>query len=75
MHKPFTYTSTCQSVSNFQTRTPVEVFNATCDLEESTGPGCDGIETKLIKLASHILIYPLTDLFKLSLHTFEIVII
>lgn len=56
----------------FHTITPIDVCNAIHDLKENRGPGLDGIETKLIKLALHILIHPLTDLFNLSLCTCEI---
>ena len=65
-------TSVCQSTFNFYTITPTDVCNAICDLKESSGPGLDGIETRFIKLASHIVIYPLADLFNLSLRTCEI---
>ncbi len=45
------------------------VINA---LKEDCGPGPDGLETKFIKLAAHVLIYPLADLFNLSLSTYTL---
>lgn len=38
-----------------------------CQLKESTSAGPDGLETKFAKLAAHIIVYPLADLFNLSL--------
>ena len=64
--------SVCQSSFYVDTITSIDVCNAICDLTESSRPGLDGIETKFIKLASHILIYPLADKFKPSLCTCEI---
>ena len=46
---------------------PIEVYRAICELKESCGAGPDGLEAKYIKLAAHTLMYPLTDLFNLSL--------
>lgn len=64
--------SACQSSFYFYTITPNDICNAIHDLKESSAPRLDGIEIKFIKLASHILIYPLADLFNFSLCTCEI---
>jgi len=51
---------------------PDEVQNAINELKGNSGAGLDGLDNKLIKLASHILMYPLTDLFNLSLSSCEL---
>lgn len=48
---------------------PVDIYCAICELKENCGAGLDGLEAKYIKLAAHILMYPLADLFNLSLTT------
>ena len=60
------------STFSFKPITPVEVMNAINELKTSSGAGLDGIENKFLKLASHILMFPLCDLFNLSLSTSEI---
>ena len=54
---------------SFKKILPTDVFQAICELKDSCGPGPDGLEAKYIKLAAHILAYPLADLFNLSLST------
>lgn len=48
-----------QSTFSFKKITPTEVFNAITQLSLSRSAGHDGIESRYIKLASHILMYPL----------------
>ena len=48
----------CSSFS-FRKMLPTEVQNAINDLNVNSGAGLDGIENRFIKLASHILVYPL----------------
>lgn len=67
----------CDSVSNSPSKSsssvrkilPVEVQRAIIELKDDCAPGPDGIKIKFIKLAAHILMYPLCDLFNLSLST------
>uniref|UniRef100_A0A3Q3ERT6 Reverse transcriptase domain-containing protein n=1 Tax=Labrus bergylta TaxID=56723 RepID=A0A3Q3ERT6_9LABR len=61
--------STCRSSFSLQKILPVEVQHAINKLKDDCGTGPDGIETKFIKLAAHILMYPLCDLFNLSIAT------
>lgn len=68
----FNSISACQCSSYLHTITPIDVCNAIHDVKENRGPGLDGIETTWLKLALHILIHPLADLFNLSLCTCEI---
>ena len=65
-------TPPCHSTFSFKPITPVEVMNAINELKVSSGAGLDGVENKFLKIASHILMYPLCDLFNLSLSTCEI---
>lgn len=71
---PSSHISACPSSSSFSFRkiSPLEVQNAINDLKMNSSPGLDGLENRYIKLASHVLIYPLADLFNLSLSTCEI---
>lgn len=48
-----------QSTFSFKKITPTEVFNAITQLSLSRSAGHDGIESRYIKLASHIRMYPL----------------
>ena len=64
--------SACHSTFSFNTITPQEVQNAIKQLSLSSGAGLDGIESRYIKLASHILMFPLADWFNLSFSTCEI---
>lgn len=52
---------------SFKRILPVDVYRAICELKENCCAGPDGLEAKYIKLAAHILMYPLADLFNLSL--------
>lgn len=53
---------------SFNDIAPADVFNAICSIKgNSCGP--DGLETKFLKLAAHVIMYPLADLFNLSLKT------
>lgn len=47
---------------------PIDVQQAISDISSGSGSP-DGLDIKFIKLASHILAYPLSDLFNLSLDT------
>ena len=50
---------------------PMDVYNVISEFKSgSAGP--DGIEAKFVKLAAHVLMYPLADLFNLSLSTASI---
>ena len=64
--------SACHSTFSFNKITPQEVQNAIKQLSLSSGAGLDGIESRYIKLASHILMFPLADWFNLSFSTCEI---
>lgn len=57
---------------SFRRITPVEVQEVINGLKVSSDPGLDGTETKFFKLSSHILMYPLCDLFNMPLFTSEI---
>ena len=48
---------------------PTDVQQAIFDLKAGNGTDPDGLEIKFIKLASHVLAFPLSDLFNLSLST------
>ena len=62
----------CHSTFSFTKITPQEVHNAIKELSLSSGAGLDEMESKYVKLASHILMFPLADLFNLSFATCEI---
>ena len=57
-----------ESSFSFRKISPIEVHRVICELKEG-GAGPDGIEARFIKLASHILMYPLANLFNMSLST------
>ncbi len=61
--------SSSNSSFSFRKILPVEVQCVINELKVDCGPGPEGIETKFIKLAANILMYPLCDLFNLSLST------
>ena len=63
---------TINSTFSFRRITPVEVQTVINDLKMSTGSGLDGIEARFLKLSSHVLMYPLCDLFNMSLSTYEL---
>ena len=65
-------TPPCHSTFSFRRITPVEVLTTINNLKVCSGPGLDGVEAKFLKLAQHILMYPLCDLFNLSLSTHDI---
>ena len=54
---------------SFATMNPTDVQQAISDLKAGNGTDPDGLEIKFIKLASHVLAFPLSDLFNLSLST------
>ena len=62
----------CHSSFSFRKISPLDVLNTINELKVGSGPGLDGIESKFLKLAPHILMFPLCDLFNLSLSTHEI---
>ncbi len=51
---------------------PIEVLKVIEQLSSTSGAGPDGIEPRYVKLASHILMYPLADLFNMSLQSCEL---
>lgn len=51
---------------------PTDVFLALSALKENSSTGPDGLEAKFFKLAAHVIMYPLADLFNLSLSTCSI---
>ena len=57
---------------SFRKILPTEVLTVINELNVNSGAGLDGLDNRFIKLASHILIYPLTDLFNLSLSSCEL---
>lgn len=57
---------------SFKKILPIDVFNAICVLREGCSAGPDGLEAKFVKLAAHVIMYPLADLFNLSLSTCSI---
>lgn len=63
------YSEFTQVINKFQS---FKVQNAIKQLRLSSGAGPDGIEARYIKLASRILMFPLAELFNLSLDTCEI---
>ncbi len=50
----------------------IEVLKVIEQLSSTCGAGPGGIEPRYIKLASHILMYPLADLFNMSLQSSEL---
>lgn len=75
MHDPyviFNNPPSCHSSFSFTKILPLDVLKAITDLKACSSPGLDGIECKFLKLAPHVLMYPLSDLFNLSLSTYEI---
>lgn len=57
------------SLFPFRKIMPLHIYNAICEMKENCSAGPDGLEPKFVKLAAHILMYPLADLFNLSLST------
>ena len=57
---------------SFKKILPVEVHTAISQLRSGSGAGLDGLEARYLKLASHVLMFPLADLFNMSLSTCEI---
>lgn len=47
---------------SFRRIRPTDIQQVICDLNSGTGTGPDGLEMKLIEIASHVLAYPLSDL-------------
>lgn len=58
--------------STFTKITPTEVLKVIEQISSNSGAGPDRIETRYIKLASHILMYPMADLFNMSLQSSEL---
>lgn len=52
-----------------------DVQQAICELKNNCSAGPDGFDAKFLKLGASVLIYPLTDLFNLSLNTCSIPVI
>jgi len=65
-------TASCNSSFSFGKIAPIDVQSAIDELKLTSGAGLDGIENRYLKLTSHILMYPLADLFNLSLFTCEL---
>ena len=57
------------SLFSFRKSMPLDIYNAICEMKENYRAGPDGLEPEFVKLAAHILKYPLADLFNLSLFT------
>lgn len=68
-------TTSCNSSFSFGKIAPIDVQSAIDELKGTSGEGLDGIENRYLKLTSHILMYPLADLFNLSLSTCELPVI
>lgn len=68
-------TTSCNSSFSFGKIAPIDVQSAIDELKVTSGEGLDGIENRYLKLTSHILMYPLADLFNLSLSTCELPVI
>ncbi|XDV43619.1 hypothetical protein PO909_012067 [Leuciscus waleckii] len=74
------FESTCSIITDtvnnssfsFSTIYPSEVQQAILEIKSSNGAGPDGLDIKFIKLSSHVLAFPLCDLFNLSLSTCSI---
>ena len=62
----------CHGSFTFRKISPVEVQTALNELKVDGGAGLDGVENRFIKLAAHVIMYPLADLFNLSLSTSEL---
>lgn len=62
----------CHSSSSFSKITPTDVLIAIEQISPSSGAGLDEIEPKYFKIASQVLMYPLADLFNMSLSTCEL---
>ncbi len=60
------------STFTFNKIKPIEVLKVIEQLSSTSGAGPDGIEPRYVKLASHILMYPLADLFNMSLQSCEL---
>ena len=60
--------STQNNHFSFHKIKPMDVFNVISGFNGG-GAGPDGIELTFVKLAAHVLMYPLSDLFNLSLST------
>lgn len=54
---------------SFREILPLDVYRAIYVLKTNSSAGPDGVEVKFLKPASHDLMYPLADLFNLSLNT------
>lgn len=70
----FSYSNHVNStVSNrsfsFSSILPTEVQQSIAEIKSGSSTGPDGLEIKFLKMASHVLSYPLCDLFNLSLST------
>ena len=57
---------------SFRKITPTEVLNVIRESNGNSGAGLDGLENRYIKLAANVIMYPLADLFNLSLSTNEL---
>ena len=69
------YSSLANELSSsfsFTTINPTDVQMAISELKSGNGTDSDGLEIKFIKLASHVLAFPLSDLFNLSLSTYVV---
>lgn len=64
--------SRCGGSFSFRTITPTDVKQVIDNLNSGCSAGPDGLEIKFFKLASHVLSFPLSDLFNLSLTTCKV---
>ena len=62
----------CSTSFSFRKITPAEVKKAILDSNGNSSAGLDGLDMKYIKLAANVLMFPLADLYNLSLSTNEI---
>ena len=59
----------CSHSFSFRNISRLDVQQVIDGLNSTSGAGPDGLEIKFVKIASHILSYPLSDLFNMSLDT------
>lgn len=62
----------CNSSFTFKVVGSADVLQAMSQLSSSSGPGPDGIESKFLKIASHVLSSPLSVLFNMSFTTCKV---
>lgn len=68
----FVNSNVVNSSFSFTTILPIEVQQAISEIKSGSAVGIDDLEIKFIKVASHVLAYPLCDLFNLSISTCKV---